>query len=164
MTHQPTFLEVVSRLSTLHGSVNSRDGAGELSREGSGLKCVETFMELLDLGNPKDDPITISSIQDAMEGRPPQCSCMSADAILLSRITNYCHGGLDRGLAVKLAVQRSDGILIICQDDVGIAALGTYIVAPPGRGISIAREKATCCRTGTKGRSRFVIVPTSTYL
>lgn len=105
MTHQPTTLEVVRRLGTLDASVNGRDGVGKLSGEGSSLKCVEAFMELLDLGNPKDDTITIPSVQDAMEGRPPQSSCMPADAILLSCITNHGHGGLDRGLAIKVVVQ-----------------------------------------------------------
>ena len=100
MTHQPATLEVVRRLGTLDGSVNGRDGPGELSREGSGLKCVETLVELLNLGNPEDDTIAIPSIQDAMECRPSQRSSVSVDAILLSRITNHCHRGLDGRLAI----------------------------------------------------------------
>jgi len=91
IAQQPATLEMVRWLSTLDCSVNCGDSPSELGGEGSGLKCVESLVELLHLGNPKDHPITIFSIQDAMERRPSQRSCMSADTTLFSGMSNSGH-------------------------------------------------------------------------
>lgn len=72
--------------------------------------------------------------------RPSQRGCMSADIILLDGISNSIYRGLDRRLTIKGTVQFSNDILTACQYDSNVPALGTYIVAPPRGGISIARE------------------------
>lgn len=72
-------------------SVGGGDGSSELSGEGPGLECVESPVEMLYLRKSKDHPITILSIQDAMERRPSHRSGMSADTMLLSGISNCGH-------------------------------------------------------------------------
>lgn len=131
-------LEVVRRLGTLDCNVDGADSVGELSGEGPGLKCVESLVELLYLGNPKDHPITMLSIQDAMKRRPSQRSCVPANTMFLGSISKSGHRGLNGRLTIKFIVQFPDDVLISCQNDLDVTASGTYIIAPPSRDISIA--------------------------
>jgi hypothetical protein len=105
---------MVRRFGTLDRSVDGGDSPSELSGEGPGLKCIESLVELLYLGNPKDYSITIFSIQDAMERRLSQRSCMSADTMLLSGISNSGHRSLNGRLTIKSIVYLSDDVLRFC--------------------------------------------------
>lgn len=97
----------------LDRSVDGCNSLSELGRERSSLKCVKSFVELLHIGNSKDRPITVLSIQDTMERSPSQGSRMSADTMFLGHFSNN-GGGLEGGLTIKGSVQLPDRILGYC--------------------------------------------------
>lgn len=89
---------------TLNCGVYGGNSIGEVSGEGTGVNRVESLVELIHLGNPEDHRVSVRSVQDAMERRPPQRSCVPADSVLLSCFQNSDHGRLDGGFAIKETV------------------------------------------------------------
>lgn len=89
--HQQATLEVVRRFNTLDCSVDGSESVGKIGGKGPGLEGVKSLVELVYIGGPEDNPITIHSIQDAMESCPSHRSRMSGDMIFLGGILNSSH-------------------------------------------------------------------------
>ena len=63
-------LEMIRRLFTLNSGIDRGDDFGEVVRQRAGFQSINGFVELIQLGNRKNQPITKFSIQHAMESCP----------------------------------------------------------------------------------------------
>lgn len=63
-------LEMIRRLFTLNSGIDSGDDFGEVVRQRASFQSINGFVELSQLGNRKDQPITKFPIQHAMESCP----------------------------------------------------------------------------------------------